>query len=171
LSALAAVFVDIALHRSGPDRLPSTPFLVAFLLALYFPVNLVRLYVSGAADGFDYVFVIIDTLLFFAFVYGVLRFFGRSARFRQTASALLGTDILINLIGIPVSAGGSAVTGTTFVTILSVVYLVLFLWWIDVAGFIISKAIEQPYVVGVMFTIFYVVAALSVLSALTQTPA
>lgn len=171
MSALAAVFIDIALHRSGPERLPSTPFLVTLLLALYFPVNAVRLYVSGAAAGFDYVFVVIDTALFFGFVYGVLSFFRRKRRFRQTASALLGTDILINLIGIPVSAGGSAVTNSTFATIVSVIYLILFLWWIDVAGFIISKAIEQPYVVGVMFTIFYVVAALSVLSALTQTPA
>jgi hypothetical protein len=165
---LAAVFFDIALHRSGPDRLPAAPFLVALLLIIYFPVNLLRLYLSGAASSFDYFFVFLDTIVFFAFVYGALRFFKRTRRYSQTVSALLGTDILINLIGLPVSAAGATVPDSP---ILSLLYLALFLWWIDVAGFVISRAIEQPYVVGIMFVIFYVVAALSILSSFSQSPA
>ncbi len=165
---LALAFVDIALHRAGPQRLPSANFLVVLLLVVYFPVNALRLYLLGSEDRFDYLFLTIDTLMFFSFVYAVLSFFRRTRRFRQTACALLGVDILINLIGLPVSAGNSAFENEGLATLTSVALLALFLWWIDVAGFIVSEAVEQPYLVGVMFVVFYVVAALSVLTAMGQ---
>ena len=79
--------------------------------------------------------------------------------------------VLINLIGLPVSLAGTSLADTGVAPFLSLIYLALLLWWIDVAGFIISKAIEQPYVVGVMFVIFYVVAALSLVFSFTQAPA
>lgn len=168
---LTAAFFDIALHRSGPDRLPSTPFLIALLVIVDLPVNLLRLSVADSVTATDYVSVFVDTAVFFTFVYGVLYFFGRSRRFRQTASALLGTDILINAIGLPVAAAAGAPTGSVLDWIVSFATLALLLWWIDVSGYIISKAVEQPYVVGIMFVIFYVVAALSLQSSLSQSPA
>lgn len=169
--ALASAFIDIALHRSGPDRLPAERFLLILLIAIYFPVNFLRQYASGSATPLDFALIVADTLLFFAFVYAVLRFFRFESRFLQTACALLGTDVVINVIGVPIAGGGNATvaeSGPT--TLFSILYLVLFFWWIDVAGFIISRAIEQPYVVGIMFVIFYVTAMLSVLTAVTQAP-
>ena len=169
--ALASAFIDIALHRSGPDRLPASRFLLIVVLAIYFPVNFLRLYVSGPATRLELIFIVADTALFFGFVYAVLGFFRFRPRFLQTACALLGTDVLINIIGLPIAAGGSAATaGTGPATVFSILYLVLFIWWIDIAGFIISRAVEQPYVVGIMFVIFYVIAALSILTAVTQAP-
>ena len=170
MGPLAAVFVDIALHRSGPDRLPSSSFLVGVLLAIYIPVNLLRIYLTGSASSSDYGFMLVDTVVFYVFVYGILRFFGRQRRFLQTASALLGTDILINLIGLPVSLGGEPAAETGLAVLLALVLLALLFWWIDVAGFIIARAVEQPYVAGVMFVVFYVVAALAVLDYANPAP-
>jgi hypothetical protein len=68
----------------------------------------------------------------------------------------------------PFSAAGASFPESAA---LSLVYLALFLWWIVVAASIISRAVEQPFVVGVMFVIFYVVAALSMLSPFSQSPA
>ena len=165
---LIAAFLDIALHRSGPDRLPSTPFLVVLLVIIDLPVNLLRLSFADSVSTTAYAAVFLDTAVFFAFVYGVLIFFRHKRRFRQTASALLGTDILINLIGLPVAAAAGAPSGSALDWIVTFASLALLLWWIDVSGYIIAKAIEQPYVVGIMFMIFYVVAALSLTSSPTQ---
>jgi hypothetical protein len=35
----------------------------------------------------------------------------------------------------------------------------LLVWWIDVAGFILSRAISRPYFVGVLFMIVYVLTS------------
>jgi hypothetical protein len=35
------------------------------------------------------------------------------------------------------------------------------LWWIDVAGFILGRAVGRPYVVGLLFVILYVVVSLN----------
>ena len=162
---LTAAFIDIALHRSGPERLPSASFLVVTLLAVYFPINILRMHLAGEPL---YLLLLVDTAVFLLFVYGVLKFFRKQQRFNQTVSALLGTDILINLIGIPVSSGGSAAADTSMDTVLAVALLLLFLWWMDVAGYILAKAVDQPYIVGVMFIVFYVVAAFSIISNLVQ---
>ena len=165
---LASVFADIALHRSGPDRLPSQSFLVGLLVAVYFPVNYLRLALSRPAEAAEYFFLAADTIIFFAFVFGILNFFRHRKRFRQTASALLGTDIMINLVGIALTTLALTFPSETMTSVHEFGYLVLLLWWIDVAGFIISKAIDQPYLVGIMLVVFYVVAALGVLTNMNQ---
>jgi len=76
------------------------------------------------------------------------------------------------LLGVPIAIGGSSVTNeSSTISVFTILYLVLFLWWLDISGFIVSKAIKQPYVVGVMFVILYVMATLSILTSLTQAPA
>lgn len=169
--ALASAFIDIALHRSGPDRLPASRFLLFLLLAIYLPVNYLRVYVSDSETSFGPALILADTAMFFAFVYAVLKFFRFESRFLQTACALLGTDVLINLIGLPIASGGSvAAAETGSGALFSILYLVLFFWWVDVAGFIIARAVAQPYAIGIMFVVFYVIVALSILTAVTQAP-
>ena len=162
---LTAAFVDIALHRSSPDRLPADRFLIGLLLTLNIPVRLFGLYLAGPPRSLAYLLVLGDTVAFLVFVYFVLRYFGRRRRFLQTASALLGTDTLFNLIAIPIAAAQDPAAEAVIV---GWVYLVLFLWSIDVAGFVISKAVEQPYLVGIMFVILYVVPQISIFTSLTS---
>jgi hypothetical protein len=167
---LASAFIDIAIHRRGPDCLPASRFLVALLLAVYFPIGLLVLYLRGAYSGFQLAFFIGDTALYIGFIFAILRFFKLDSRFPQTISALLGTDIFINCLSLPVAilgGDGGDGTGTVFLW----VYLALFLWWIDVSGYILSKATRQPYIVGLMFVILYVMTSLSIHSAMTETAA
>lgn len=168
---LAAAFIEIAVHRRGPDSLPASPFLIAILLAVYFPLGIAVLFLRGGLDAFQFGFLIGDTALYLGFIFAVLRFFKLDRRFVQTATALIGTDIFISVLSVPVTLA-AWVSGTTDeVSVLLWLYFALFLWWIDVAGFVLSKAIDQPYIVGLMFVILYVMTSFSINDALTRTPA
>jgi hypothetical protein len=105
----------------------------------------------------------VDCVFYLAYVFVVLRLFGHERRFRQTASALLGTDVLLSLIGLPLvfwaRATGAAPDQWSMPMALR---LLIVLWWIDVAGFVLSRALARPYLIGVAFVILYVVVSLNI---------
>ena len=96
------------------------------------------------------------------FVWGTLKIFNHSKRFFQTATALFGVLALLGVIRIPVlvwieavrEVGNEPTTGVF-------VYLALFLWTIDVAGFILAKATQNKYFVGVLISTGYVMVSFS----------
>lgn len=167
---LTSAFIEIALHRRGPQDLPASRFLMLVLLIVYFPVGTMVLFLRGSMDTFQFGYLIADTVLYLAFIFAVLRFFKRDRRFIQTVCALLGTDVFINAVSAPFALAGRISGVSEEESVLIWVYLVLFFWWIDVAGYILAKAIDQPYIVGLMFVILYVMTSLSIQDALTQAP-
>ena len=172
---LTLVFSDIAFHRRGPGELPASQFFFALILISYLMVGLLSLLFSEPAErllvinifGFrlylGYIgLIILETFLDILFVWGVLKFFDHSKRFLQTATALFGVQALLGVIRIPVlvwieavrEAGNEPTTGVF-------IYLALFLWTIDVAGFILAKAIQSAYFVGASIAIGYVMVSFS----------
>lgn len=166
---LTQVFAEIALHRRGPDDLPASRFLFGLILGTYLAVGFLSLLVSEPAERLleltilgstlDLGFIgliILETFFYLLFVWVVLRVSDHSTRFFQTGTALLGAETLLGLIGIPilvwidaVSGSGGEPTAGTFV------YLLLFLWSVDVAGFILSRALQRGYFVGVLMVLGY----------------
>ena len=168
--SLTSAFLDIARHRRGPDSLPASRFLVGILLACHVPLGLFVLYLRNSLNAQDLGFFLIDLGLYIAFVFAVLRFFKLDSRLIQTLTALFGTEIVINALSVPVGIVGR-VLGDLVAPALIWVYLALLLWWIDVTGYILAKAIDQSYIVGLMFVILYVMTSLSIYSYLVETPA
>jgi hypothetical protein len=166
---LILAFIEIALHRRGPESLPSSRFFVLGLLALDLPLGIIVLALRGVLGTYQFAFLLLDTLLYFGFIFAVLRFFGRDRRFSQTAGALIGTDLLINALSLPVTFAATADGAIEQGSPLLWLYLALFLWWIDVAGYILSRALEQAYIVGLMFVILYVMTSFSLNSLLIPT--
>ena len=167
---LVQVFADIALHRRGPEELPASRFLFSLILSTYLAVGFLSLIVSEPAErlldltilGYTLQLsfiglIILETFFYLWFVWLVLRVFDHSRRFLQTATALLGAETLLSIVGIPILAwidavrdsGGEPSAGTF-------VYLLLFLWSLDVAGFVLSRALQNAYFVGVLIVIGYV---------------
>src|SRR5262245_23339170 len=88
------------LHRRGPDSLPSAPFLFWTLLALSLIAEWLILWLAGeSARSFLVSLLVAGFDLWF--VWGVLRAFSRTARFRQTMTAILGTDLLLGILQAP----------------------------------------------------------------------
>ena len=65
---LGIVFVDIALHRRGPEHIPSSAFLFGLLTTIYLIVSIVA---TQVAEPFPRAvgMVIFDTLLYLGFIW------------------------------------------------------------------------------------------------------
>lgn len=168
---LAAAFFDIALHRRGPEHLPASQFLLGLLFVSYLIVGFVAIRIGqpGAANAIG--LFIADSLVFYAYIWVVLYVCKHPRRFLQTASALVGVDIFFNLLSLPLAAWNGAVEpAEADPTLPLLLFLVLFFWSVDVAGYIVSRATERPYIVGVLIVIMYVMVSMSVRESFAPVP-
>lgn len=158
---LLSAFVDIALHRRGPEHLPASRFLLALVLAANLAVA--ALVVQMMRDPtYPFLAVLILTGLELAFVWCLLRAFERERRFVQTAAAVLGTDTLLTIIGLPLLAWHRALGAPpNEATLPQMLDLLIWVWSIDIAASIMSRALERPYVVALAIMIGYVMLSTS----------
>ena len=160
---LLRLFIDICLLRAGPQDLPAAPFLVGLTLAGYaFSGLAVLLPAEGGARAVG--MVALDSLLLLAFVAALLRWRGHPARFRQTASALLGSGALLGLLLLPIIALSQA--GEGLAQLASPLWLVLFAWSLTVTGHVLRHALQLPFPAGVLLALVYFVLSLSLVQAL-----
>jgi hypothetical protein len=89
------IFLDIVLWRRGPQDLPASGLLVAITLAAYVMVGAVQLALLDESAATWLVFLVADPALLTASVWLLLRLYGHTERFQQTASAVLGTGALL----------------------------------------------------------------------------
>ncbi|HQR49471.1 MAG TPA: hypothetical protein PL152_09040, partial [Steroidobacteraceae bacterium] len=88
------IFLDIVLWQRGPQDLPASPLLVWITLAAYVVVGAVQLALLDESGPVWFVFLVMDPALLLATVWLMLRLYGRTGRFQQTAAAVLGTGAL-----------------------------------------------------------------------------
>jgi hypothetical protein len=166
LGSLIQVIVGITLHRRGPDELPSSPFFLLMMLGGSLFVELITLRLGAVVDSAVAV-SLLDTVIDLAFVWVVLTAFNRVRRFRQTMSALFGADIVMNIISAGLSLWNDSLNAPDGeATIPALLFLVLAVWSIDVAGFILSRALERPYALGVAIMLAYVLLSISIRATL-----
>jgi hypothetical protein len=174
---LALAFVDIALHRRGPDTIPASRFLLGFVVVVYLLVAFVALGLAppppaeseAAALAVEYApFLIpIESGIYAAFIWGLLKSFDRDRRFLQTATALFGADTLFTLMSMPLLVWATALEAAdSAATAPTLLYWLLLLWSIDVSGFVLARAIERPYALAVMIVIGYVLLTVSLRASL-----
>ena len=165
---LILAFVDIMLHRRGPEDLPSSQFLVWLLLAVATGVSLGILFANDGTPRAAAVTVLIQ-LLDVWFVWALLRTFNRQRRFRQTMCALLGTETILNLAGAPLApllAASAAASTEPQITVPLLLTALLGVWSIDIAAFVFSRAVERPYVLCVAIMLGYVLLIVSLQTTL-----
>ena len=152
---LGIVFVDIALHRRGPEHIPSSAFLFGLLTTIYLIASIVA---TQVAEPFPRAvgMVIFDTLLYLGFIWLLLSIRSYPDRFYQTVSAIFGAQTFLTLIGIPIliSIGVESGEIETF-NVGSWLFFVLILWSIDIASFVLSRALQLSYFLGVLIVLGY----------------
>lgn len=159
LSKLASVFVDIAFHRQGPDALPASRFLFGIVLVAYVTVSLLALQINwdlSQAIGP----LVADVTFCVTFFWLLLRIAEHSGRFWQTVTALLGAETFLSIVAIPLLVLRSAAAGSeTFEPMTVLLLMFVLLWSVDVGGFILSRTLEQAYIVGVLIMVGYVIGS------------
>jgi len=86
---------------------------------------------------------------------------------KVTGRALFGADIVMNIISAGLSLWNDSLNAPEGeATIPTLLFLVLAVWSIDVAGFILSRALERPYALGVAIMLAYVLLSISIRATL-----
>ena len=150
------IFIDIVLWRRGPQDLPASNLLVLLTLAAYVAVTAVQLLMLDEPAATWAFFVVGDPLLLMAWVWLVLKLFGRADRFAQTVSAVLGTGALLGLaIYLPlqliVTGLGQAPT-SSMAQVLGLLLVVVFAL---VTGRIIKLATDTNLFTGIAVALTY----------------
>jgi hypothetical protein len=166
---LILAFVEVAFHRRSPADFPASRAFFAAVFVVYFGIGLVstRYLQVGKYPELEVTF---ETALGLAFIWSVLHAFQRERRFRQTAVAMLGADAFLNLLTVPLliwHASLHAKPGET--TVPYILFLLVAIWSLDVSAFILSRALERPYVLAVAIMLGYLL--LSVSARVTLFPA
>jgi hypothetical protein len=163
------IFLDIVLWRRGPQDLPASGLLVAITLAAYVLVGAVQLALLDEPATTWLVFLIADPALLAASVWLLLRLYGHTERFQQTASAVLGTGALLGFaLYLPLQI---LVTGLGFdpaspVAQASALLLVVF---VLVTGRILKLATGSSLFTGIAASLTYFVAINALVGAVQGT--
>ena len=169
---LAASFVEIALHRRGPESLPASPLLFRIVLAAYLLAGAALLSSGSALDSTAALLFAVNCGLYLGYVWLILEVVSFRSRFLQTATALIGVDTFFNLVGVPIAAWTAAVQAAdSLATFPAFLTVALFLWSIDVAAFVLARALERPYMTGLLIVLPYVMVSIFVQSAFSSASA
>lgn len=158
---LIVLFFEIAIFRKGPQDVPASPWVLRLILPVYVAVNLLILLLNEDwSSAFAQVFV--DFLLNVGFSWPLLYFAGKSGRFQQTLSALIGADIVINCIRIPAVAS----LNTEAADLAYIVMMVLMIWHLSVIGHIFRHALDKPIFFGLVLALLYLLISSQVMALL-----
>lgn len=150
MGSIVQTFFDIALWRRGPQDLPYSRSLVWVLGLIYAAAYTLQICVLGWDVRSALLLAAIDLAMLYAWVWGLLSFFGKRARFIQTITAVLGAGTLISLFYLLVSVTELALTGRMHSPeewgLLRLIIALL------VLGRILQQALDRGLMVGVMLT-------------------
>ncbi len=160
------LFLDIALLRAAPQDIPYSPALLRFALAAYAMTGLLIALPSNALPA-ALGQMAVDLLLVLGFVQLLLTARNRKARFVQTATALAGAGIVLNVAALPLLlAAGDLPQGIPAAPLPGLALLALVVWTIVVFAHVARHAAELPMPVAVVISVVWFFVAQLALSLL-----
>jgi len=154
-----SLFWNLCLFRTGPEQVPYSPRLAGWVLALWAMVALpLVLSVPGLTGTRAPLFMAATVGTEFIAVALLLGWRNLGSRLLQTMTALLGADLLLNLLSWPLVLpfAGERTPEAVFAAFAQ---LLLFGWSIAVKGHILRSALELP-----RFTAYLLAVTLALLT-------
>lgn len=153
---LLHMWLEMCLLRTGPQRLPASPYLLSIAMVFYLLVG-----IAVSLPGVDWRaaigLAIVDTAVMVLLTLLFLRVAGKQARVSQTLAALAGTGALLGLIAVPLVL---AVQQQPAPPLANLLWLVLMVWSLAVRAHILRHALSAPFGVGLILSATYVVVVL-----------
>jgi hypothetical protein len=171
MHALIRLFVDIALHRKGPQDVPPAGAVFGLALLSYLVLGAASLWPTAGGLGRVLGQMAVDLGMVVGVFGGLLAVTGRGARLRQTLAALFGTGALITALALPfvwLAAGSvDAESGPGGAALLSAMALfTLLIASLLVTGHILRNALDWSYPAGVLGAVLYFAASVAVFRSL-----
>ncbi len=148
---LLKLFFDICLFQKGPQDIPVSSALLLMLIPVYALISFLILILS--TDFFNAILqVMVEIVLVLTACKLILYLARKTARYQQTACALIASDAVISFIALPAMA--TLIGQGTALAFFTVVALMLWHWIIT--GHIYSKALEKSFSFGLGVAFLYI---------------
>lgn len=172
MKEIIQAFLDIAMLRRGPEDLPVSGFLLGLAGVAYLSTGALTVASYSRSSGDFFAQLALDFVLMLVFFVALLAINRKTARIGQTLTAVMGTGALLAVISLPLTlwldTQGAASSAAIFPAI--GIYL-LVLWSIGINGHILRRALEIPYVGGVVLAAGYFILNVAIFARMFPMPA
>lgn len=153
MKTILNLYWNICLFKRGPEDVPGLPVVLALTLLLNIVISLVvGIVFSKLPVSFAAVSLAVSTAVVGFLIYAVLMLKKLESRFRQTFTAVLGTDILITLLCSPLLWQVNQRERAEGLTLPGTVLLGLMIWDLLIKGFIYQRAFGVGRFQGNLFS-------------------
>ncbi|OUS30319.1 hypothetical protein A9Q99_07565 [Gammaproteobacteria bacterium 45_16_T64] len=166
MSAIIRLFWQICRFQVGPESVPASSVLLCATGLTYFILNLAVWLWAGPDTLLEASFkLILVTAVWLGIVWAALLFKGKAARLSQCVCGLLGVNIVLLLISVPIRFLIDSVTaGSEVMFLLNLTLLAVLIWGIFVEGFIYHRALDISFQLGALMALSITVALLQFLA-------
>lgn len=156
---LVRLFVHLALFKKGPQDVPYSLFLLIVLFVSSFSFDLLTHLIPGLRkETVEFLvflrYLIVANIVFVIVTYFIFKLHGHSKRYLQSLTAMLGIDLLMSIILLPINliivfAGEKELS--LLLTLMALFYLLLFSWYLFVYLHIFRHGLSvSPLVAGML---------------------
>lgn len=159
---LIKLFFAICIFKKAPQDIPYSAWLFKLTLFAYAFISFMIIYLSaGWWSALLQVMVGVGLTIFFCWI--ILKIFNKTARFYQVATALFGTDAMLNFFAVPALSTVAAGHDTAFTDFF---LLGLMIWHWLVSGFIFKNALSASFFLGLGVAMLYIVSSSMIMANL-----
>lgn len=165
--ALMKVFVDIVFWRKGPQDLPASTLLLALSVAAVLGLNLAIVGVREAflppdpkAPESQVLYALIEPGLVLVWLWLLLALFRKPARFRQSATALMGIGLVLspvllgsNLVAVRIGQDSRVASSLAFG-----IMVVVSVWYLLAVAHILRSTLEMRLFPAIVLTLVFMMA-------------
>jgi hypothetical protein len=162
---LVRMFAEIAILRRGPQDLPASTLLAGLVSCCYVLASAVQAQIRGWDGATTVLLLALDLAMQALWLWGLLMFFAKRARFLQTFSAFMGVNVLLTLLDIGIT-GVQSVLGMPSADAANPWHVVSLCLMLVSLGGVLQQALERSLFSGmaltlvIMLTIAYVAQVL-----------
>ncbi|MET0013918.1 MAG: hypothetical protein ABW088_09725 [Sedimenticola sp.] len=156
MKRLLNVFIDICLLRAGPQDLPASGFLMLWTAVLGLITGTIVIVGDFGGPANALMAQLMDLVLVVVLLRIGLEFTGLQARFVQSATALFGTGVMVNLVSMPLQLMiGEDPAASPLGQIGVLLFLFLAVWAIVIIAHILRYTFQITFLGGSALAILY----------------
>ena len=154
--AYVQALLSVALRKKGPEDLPDSRFLLGFTFVVYLLLQVPLGWIAYGPSGLLVSTIVVSVMLVVLSLWALLALTGYKTRFRQSLTAMLGTNALLSALSIPFSLWRDITLNyESGVALPSTIIFAIMVWSLVIDGHIISRAISKPFGIGLMVAVAF----------------
>ena len=145
---------QLCLLRTGPEHAPSSHFALGATFLLFLAVSVLTIVLGRTSTPFlqSLATPLIGVSIQAIVLYLLLVFTRLPHRFIASMTALLGANAVVLVVTLPLSAYLSSFEEGSLRFLVELLFLIAFVWWLAIAGFILHKAAGVSLLQGIVIS-------------------